>query len=391
MFDAASVAAVTATDASIYQVDAGGRGGAAHGRGRAHRDADRGRGGGGPSCRAAPAPRNAARPSGAALVIDNSKVPQRTPPRTMQRPARAEISVQPGMVLDRLNAKLKSARPLVPGRCINVRPGHASAAWRETTPAARAPSAYGNMVHNVLPPSRRCLADGSVERFDEIPVKGVKHRSANATTGLVEGRAGHLRSARPRTRSLRRFPTAPAARGPGYNLDMVSPHAIRSTTTRCCPTSRTCWSVPRARLAVTRQLAGTEALAAAETTRCWAWCSFPDVLPVRWTCTQHIVKLGPDGGGAGWTATMIDLARGNSTVFLSRHRRGTLVGEPEAILLVEFSGEDTRSRGQAQVCDELDQNSWATSDCPASSCKMIGRPRFKSATCGRCARPASTS
>ena len=65
----------------------------------------------------------------------------------------------------------------------------------------------------------------------------------------------------------------------------------------------------------------------------------PDVLPRRWKRAQHIVALGPTAVELV-DRTMIDLARGNPAFRPVIER--ALIGEPDAILLVEFAGDDAR-------------------------------------------------
>ena len=55
-------------------------------------------------------------------------------------------------------------------------------------------------------------------------------------------------------------------------------------------------------------------------------------------CTQHIVRLGPSAVELV-DRTMIDLARGNPA--FRPVIDAALIGEPEAILLVEFVGDES--------------------------------------------------
>jgi hypothetical protein len=57
----------------------------------------------------------------------------------------------------------------------------------------------------------------------------------------------------------------------------------------------------------------------------------------RWTSAQHIVKLGPTAVELV-DRTMIELARSNPA--FRPTIEGALIGQPEAILLVEFAGDE---------------------------------------------------
>ena len=104
---------------------------------------------------------------GEAIVIDVSK--HLTGIKDFDSAAR-RITVEPGLVLDHLNSHLN------PTACCSrstSRPaaGRPSAAWRATTPAARARSAYGTMRDNVRAIDA-VLADGRKCQFGEVPATG---------------------------------------------------------------------------------------------------------------------------------------------------------------------------------------------------------------------------
>ena len=115
--------------------------------------------------------------TGVALVIDNSKYLRNV--LAFDAEART-VMVEPGMVLDHLNAHLKPHGLWFPGGRVDQRTGR-SAAWQATTPAAHAPSPTGNMVHNVLGIDA-WLADGRVHR------RSARKRSDRTAQQL--GRAG---------------------------------------------------------------------------------------------------------------------------------------------------------------------------------------------------------
>jgi len=104
-----------------------------------------------------------------------------------------------------------------------------------TTPAARARSATGNMVHNVLGIDA-VLADGSEHHFGAVPADISRLAGAaryvdlaKKVRAIAEREAAEIEARWPKV--LRRVQ--------GYNLDFVKPEASG--------TSRSCWSVPRAR------------------------------------------------------------------------------------------------------------------------------------------------
>ena len=297
---------------------AGGRGRAAHRGGGAHRAADRGRRKACRSCRAAPAPRSAARPSARRWSSTTRKYLNRVR-RGRRRSARRAV-VQPGVVLDRLNAQLRphglwfpvdvstSAQATLGGMAGNNSCGSRSIR-------------YGNMVHNVL--GHRRVA------------RRRRARSLRARATTATHPRAIARWSRRSTRSCERESDEIEARWPkvlrrvqGYNLDRLAPDAR--------PTSRTCWSAREGTLAWFERL-HLEALADSRRTRCWA-CAISRRFYHAMDAAQHIVKLGPGRGGAGGPHDDRPGAR-QSRVRADR-RRGSCKGEPDAILLVEFAGED---------------------------------------------------
>jgi hypothetical protein len=81
--------------------------------------------------------------------------------------------------------------------------------------------------------------------------------------------------------------------------------------------------------------------------------------------------------------TMIDLARGNPAFRPVIER--ALIGEPEAILLVEFTGDDARDARAARRSRRA-----AGRPRPAGSVVQMTEPPRRR-RCGTCARPGSTS
>ena len=175
---------------------------------------------------------------GAALVIDNSKHLNRIV--ALDREART-VTVEPGVVLDQLNAHLRPHRPVVSGRRVARPRRRPSAAWPATTPAARARSRYGNMVHNVHAVDAR-LADGTEVRFG--PDAGM--RDARRPSARASRRSARDRRARSATRSRARFPRCCGAWAATTSTCSIRKASVRTRRT-AASTGRTCWSDPKAR------------------------------------------------------------------------------------------------------------------------------------------------
>jgi FAD/FMN-containing dehydrogenase len=75
--------------------------------------------------------------------------------------ANRTVEVEPGIVLDHLNAALKPHGLWYPVDVSHQRAGRRWAEWPATTPAAAARSPTGNMVHNVLG-AKAWTADGTL-------------------------------------------------------------------------------------------------------------------------------------------------------------------------------------------------------------------------------------
>ena len=251
---------------------------------------------------------------GAALVIDHSKhlnniLQFDTDART--------VSVQPGVVLDQLNAYLKphglwypvdvstSAQATLGGMAGNNSCGSRSIQ-------------YGNMVHNVRAIDA-VLPDGSAFAFGEVK-------------GEIEGPAGYRElvgkiraiAAREAEEIEHRYPKLLRRVG-GYNLDMVS--GIPFNMAHLLVGSE-------GTLAYSRRLHLN--LSPLPKHKTLGVCHFPTFYKSM-EAPQHIVKLAPTAVELV-DRTMIGLARSNPAF------RGTVdqcvKGDPDAILLVEFAGDD---------------------------------------------------
>jgi FAD/FMN-containing dehydrogenase/Fe-S oxidoreductase len=222
------------------------------------------------------------------------------------------------MVLDRLNALLRlyglwfpvdvstSAQATIGGMAGNNSCGSRSIR-------------YGNMVHNVAAIDAR-LADGTEFRFgpsDEIAAGPVGYRALAAKLhAIVRREADEIAARWPQV--LRRVQ--------GYNIDMVQPHLPHNLAHLLVGSEGT--------LAYSKRL--TLKLAPIPRHKTLGVCHFPTFYRAM-ESAQHIVKLDPDAVELV-DRTMIDLARANRA-FEPVVRR-FVQGEPAAILLVEFAGDD---------------------------------------------------
>ena len=258
---------------------------------------------------------------GAGLVIDYSKHVR----NILAVDARARTAeVEPGIVLDHLNAALKphglwypvdvstSAQATLGGMAGNNSCGSRSIA-------------YGNMVHNVLGISA-WRSDGSLlelGRYDSA--SGEARRLGDYVKALSNQLLPELEANWPKV--LRRVA--------GYNLDIFNPQSEKPYTTD--------GSVNLAHLLVgsegTLGLTKSLKLQLSELPRAKVLgvVNFPTFYKAM-DSAQHIVKLG-DGTLTAVELvdrTMIELSLQNPA--FATTVRTALIGEPEAILLVEFSG-----------------------------------------------------
>ncbi len=254
---------------------------------------------------------------GEALVIDTSKYLNGIV--HLDEEAR-RVKVQPGIVLDQLNAKLKSTNLFFP---VDVSPANRATIGGMTgnnSCGARS-IRYGNMVHNVHAIDA-LLADGTGARFGEIP-------------GNLEGIEGNARYldlvqrmrdlyARERKEIDRRIPKLLRKVG-GYNIDMINPKGHN----------------------MAHLLVGSEGTLAffkeieldlqpVPPHRVLGVCHFPTFYKAMEN-SRHIVDLEPTAVELV-DRTLLDLAR---EIDLFRPTIEHFVkGSPESILLVEFAGDE---------------------------------------------------
>ena len=250
---------------------------------------------------------------GDALVIDDSKFLHRLVELDV---AGQRAVVEPGMVLDTLNARLKphglwypvdvstSAQATLGGMSGNNSCGSRSLL-------------YGNMVDRVLAIDA-WLHDGTRGRFDAAPTDPRIRDIAAKASALY---------ARERDEILARTPNT-ARNVAGYNLARLAPPATGA------PNLASLLVGSEGTLAWFERI--HVALAPIPRQKALGVAHFPRFYDAM-DAAQHIVKLGPCAVELV-DRTMLDLALGNAQ-FAPVIRR-FVRGEPQAILLVEFAGDE---------------------------------------------------
>jgi FAD/FMN-containing dehydrogenase/Fe-S oxidoreductase len=244
---------------------------------------------------------------GAALVIDGSKYLDRV--LEIDAVQRSAV-VEPGLVLDQLNAQLRphglwfpvdvstSAQATLGGMAGNNSCGSRSIA-------------YGNMVHNVHAIDA-VTSDGRARRFGPMSDDSELTRKLRA---LYEREKGEIAA---------RFPKV-LRRVAGYNLDHLGPPHQNSAHLLVGSEGTLAW-FERLHLKLSPLPAH----------RVLGVCHFPKFYTAM-DLTQHIVKLGPSAVELV-DRTMIGLARDIAAFRATVD--SVISGDPDAILLVEFSGDD---------------------------------------------------
>ena len=264
---------------------------------------------------------------GAGLVIDFSKYLRRVIDLNVEQ---RTVTVEPGMVLDHLNAQLKSHGLWYP---VDVSTsGQATLGGMAGNNSCGSRSiAYGNMVHNVLG-ADAWLSDGSLlsfGRFDQS--QGAVRQLGERVQQLAAQLRPEIEANWPKV--LRRVA--------GYNLDIFCNQNVRPYTSDGSVNLAHLLIGSEGTLALTRSL--TLQLAPLPRTKVLGVVNFPDFHSAM-DATQHIVRIG----GQHLTAvelvdrTMIDLSLQNpafAPTIRTALSPNINQGQPAAILLVEFSGE----------------------------------------------------
>jgi len=260
---------------------------------------------------------------GAGLVIDYSKHLRNV--LAVDAEART-ATVEPGIVLDHLNAALKrhglwypvdvstSAQATLGGMAGNNSCGSRSIA-------------YGNMVHNVLG-AEAWLSDGTLldlGRYDAA--RGRAKEIGDHVAALAAALRPEIEAHWPKV--LRRVG--------GYNLDIFCNQNERPYTRDGAVNLAHLLIGSEGTLALTRSL--TLKLSPLPRAKVLGVVNFPSFHGAM-DSAQHIVKLGPTAVELV-DRTMLDLALSNPAFAPTiRTALTTANGEPQAILLVEFAGED---------------------------------------------------
>src|ERR1051325_450102 len=252
-----------------------------------------------------------------ALVLDCSKFMDGVVALDVEN---RRVKVQPGVVMERLNARLRQHKLWFP---VDVSTGDRATIGGMTANNSCGSRSirYGNMVHNVRAIDA-ILADGTAAHFAEVPGNFGEDVQPEHYRGLVRDmRALHRREA---DEIEARFPKLLRRVG-GYNIDMIDDAGHN----------------------MAHLLVGSEGTLGFFTEieldlqpipphRALGICHFPSFYQAM-DATQHIVKLGPSACELV-DRTMIDLAR---DIAMFRPVVDRFVqGEPAALLLTEFAGED---------------------------------------------------
>jgi FAD/FMN-containing dehydrogenase/Fe-S oxidoreductase len=259
---------------------------------------------------------------GEALVIDHSK--WMTGIVAFDKEA-STVTVEPGMVLDQLNAWLKphglwfpvdvstSAQATIGGMAGNNSCGSRSIK-------------YGNMVHNVLGIDA-ILADGTEAHFGPL--------IALAGSGRVRKLADALTAIAARERDeIERMVPKVLRRVGGYNIDIFHPQSVRPYTSDNSVNLAHLLVGSEGTLAYSRRIKlKLTAIPRHKTLGVVNFSTFDQAMAL----TQDIVKLGPCAVELV-DRTMIDLSRRNPA--FRPVIELALIGEPEAVLLVEFVGHE---------------------------------------------------
>ncbi|MBS0517886.1 MAG: FAD-binding protein [Proteobacteria bacterium] len=263
---------------------------------------------------------------GEALVVDFSKHMRNVVGFDKNR---AEVHVQPGIVLDQLNAWLKPHGLWYPvdvstsAQCtLGGMAGNNSCGSRSIR--------YGNMVHNVAGLDA-ILADGTRARFD-----AQRPEDMQPAVRAIADKVAALAFAE-QEEIVRMYPKVLRRVG-GYNLDIFFPQSERPYTTDNSVNLAHLLVGSEGTLAVTERL--SLKLSPLPKHKTLGVVNFPSFYKAM-DSAQHIVKLKPTAVELV-DRTMIELARANPAFRPVIER--ALIGKPEAILLVEFAGEERETQ-----------------------------------------------
>ena len=272
--------------------------------------------------------------TGAALVIDSSKHMRKLLDLDVE--ART-ATVEPGLVLDHLNAQLKPHGLWYPVDVSTAAQATLGGMAGNNSCGSRS-IAYGNMVHNVLGASA-WLSDGAAVDFG--PVATLAGRAADIANHVRELAVQH------RAEITERWPKV-MRRVAGYNLDIFDNQSEKPYTADGSVNLAHLLIGSEGTLAYTRSL--TLQLAELPRAKLLGVVNFP-TFQAAMDAAQHIVKLAPTAVELV-DRTMVELALSNPAFRPTMET--ALIGRPAAILLVEFSGSDKNALlPRLKALDEL--------------------------------------
>ena len=255
---------------------------------------------------------------GEAVVIDTSRYLDRVLGFDAES---RRVTVQPGIVLDRLNAWLKPKGLFFP---VDVSPANRATigGMAGNNSCGSRSIRYGNMVHNVHAISA-ILAGGTAVRFAEVSGNLAGFTGDDHYSDLI--RRMRALGAREADEIARRFP-ALLRRVGGYNIDTLTTGGGHNMAHLLVGSEGTLGFFTEIELDL-QPLPAHRVLGV---------CHFPAFYEAM-SATQHIVALDPSAVELV-DRTLMELAR-DIAVFRPTIER-FVQGAPDALLLVEFAGED---------------------------------------------------
>jgi len=258
---------------------------------------------------------------GAGLVIDHAKHMRNI---IDVDAAHRTAEVEPGIVLDHLNAALRKHGLWYPVDVSTAAQATLGGMAGNNSCGSRS-IAYGNMVHNVLG-AQAWTSDGNLLQLGAFAGSSGKARElGNYVRTLAEELQPEIH---------RLWPTVMRRVG-GYNLDIFDPRSERPYTADGSVNLAHLLIGSEGTLALTKSL--TLQLAELPKAKVLGVVNFPTFYRAM-DAAQHIVKIG-DGTLTAVELvdrTMIELSLQNPA--FATTIRSALIGQPAAILLVEFSG-----------------------------------------------------
>ncbi|MEO5672114.1 MAG: FAD-binding oxidoreductase, partial [Ramlibacter sp.] len=265
---------------------------------------------------------------GAGLVIDHSKHVR----SILHFDAETKVAeVEPGMVLDHLNLGLKKAGLWYPVDVSTSAQATLGGMAGNNSCGSRS-IAYGNMVHNVTG-AQAWTSDGELHRFGRFEDSvGTARAIGQQVQALAAALAPEIDAHWPKV--LRRVG--------GYNLDIFRNQNEKPYTGDGSVNLAHLLVGSEGTLALTRSL--TLQLAELPRAKVLGVVNFPTFYKAM-DSAQHIVKLG-QGNVADGVLTAVELVD-RTMIELSLQNpafapviRTAVIGSPDAVLLVEFSGDD---------------------------------------------------